>query len=491
MYETGRGVEKNTEEALRFYKRASYRGDVDACYRVGLHGAKWSIDRACSYECGCTFRDCGAHCETCHAAQLAGFPFLECAAERGHMGAQYWLGHMHEESDVPPCVHSRERREELAFEWYSRAAEQGHAGARSALGYRLYESGDYTRAETLLRKAADQGDESAAYRLRSMYEETPNAKWTVAWYVKAAEKGNAQAQFELGRMYHTGDRVPEDHARAATWYRAAAKVNVQALTALDEMCDHPDERGSRDVQFWLWRKSTKHDEGAAVRWLAEAAEQGDAQSQLLIGLQMIESDAANARVWLTRASDQGHAEAAFMLGLMMAINLGGPGDAKTAETLMVKAAESGSGFALLALGDMADGVDAVRFYTKASEGARFAFRAHFHIGDLYSMGVQPDAAKASAHFRAAATWARTSASTAGDVARERGRSYDSDYPSRLGCSVTVADPARASACYREAAVLYNGGNAPPRIFRHWPICENAKKRIMRRVVVAEPRFSFM
>jgi len=337
MYETGRGVEKNTEEALRFYKRASCRGDVDACYRAGLHGAKWSSDRACSYGCGCTFNDCMAHCETCHAAELACFPFLECAAERGHMGAQYWLGLMHEQSDVPPCVHSSERREELALEWYYRAAEQGHAGALSALGSRLYESGDYTRAETLLRNAADQGDASAAYRLRRMYEETPNAKWTVAWYIKAAEKGNAQAQFELGRMYHTGDRVPEDHARAAVWYRAAAKKNVQASAALDEMCNDPEEQGSSDVLFWLWRKYSKQDEGAAARWLTKAAEQGDAESQLLIGLQMIETDAANARVWLTRASDQGLALAEFMLGVMMAINLGGPGDAKIAEALMVKA----------------------------------------------------------------------------------------------------------------------------------------------------------
>lgn len=44
----------------------------------------------------------------------------------------------------------------------------------------------------------------------------------VEGYRKAAERGDAQAQFRLGMEYHLAERVPQDYAKAAWWWRKAA-----------------------------------------------------------------------------------------------------------------------------------------------------------------------------------------------------------------------------------------------------------------------------
>ena len=37
-----------------------------------------------------------------------------------------------------------------------------------------------------------------------------------------AEKGHADAQYELGKMYETGDDIPQDYKQAVYWYTKAS-----------------------------------------------------------------------------------------------------------------------------------------------------------------------------------------------------------------------------------------------------------------------------
>ena len=46
-----------------------------------------------------------------------------------------------------------------------------------------------------------------------------------------AEQGNAGAQFSLGFMHANGQRVPQDYAEAAKWFRLAAEQGFAGAQA--------------------------------------------------------------------------------------------------------------------------------------------------------------------------------------------------------------------------------------------------------------------
>lgn len=78
-----------------------------------------------------------------------------------------------------------------------------------------------------LRKAAEQGDIDAQYKLGNCYYNgngvSEDKAEAVKWYRKAAEQGNAKAQCKLGWCYYYGEGVYKDKAEAIKWYRQAAE----------------------------------------------------------------------------------------------------------------------------------------------------------------------------------------------------------------------------------------------------------------------------
>lgn len=87
-----------------------------------------------------------------------------------------------------------------------------------------------------IRRAADQGDASAQYRLGVMYDRgiavTQDSAEAVRWYRKAAEQGMATAQFDLATLYNFGRGVPKDNAQAVKWYRAVAEKGNSRLATI-------------------------------------------------------------------------------------------------------------------------------------------------------------------------------------------------------------------------------------------------------------------
>ncbi|HEU0220520.1 MAG TPA: tetratricopeptide repeat protein [Gallionella sp.] len=109
-----------------------------------------------------------------------------------------------------------------------------------------------------------------------------------------AEKGDAKAQTILGEMHSSGSGVPQDHAKAAFWYRKAAEQgNVSAQTSLGVMY----ERGLGIPQ----------DEKEAASWLRKAAEQGHAEALYTLGGMYergqgaIQADLVQAHKWFNIA----------------------------------------------------------------------------------------------------------------------------------------------------------------------------------------------
>ena len=145
MYETGRGVERDYGEAMRWFLMAAEQGDAYSQSHVGYF-----------YEQG--------------------------------LGVA--------------------RDEKVAVQWYVKAADQGYAWAQMSLGL-LYVRGrgvplDFAKAIFWLRNAADRNESKAQYNLGWAYESgtgvPKDVQEAIKWYGKAADAGNQDASARLAGL---------------------------------------------------------------------------------------------------------------------------------------------------------------------------------------------------------------------------------------------------------------------------------------------------
>ncbi|MFZ0509129.1 MAG: tetratricopeptide repeat-containing serine protease family protein [Methylocella sp.] len=168
--------------------------------------------------------------------------------------------------------------------------------------------------------------------------------------------------------------------------------------------------------IWLTQPtSAPRDYAEGVRWYRKAADQGDADAQLMLGILYNEGigvprDYAEAIRWYRKAADQGNAGAQIRLTSMYENGQGVPKDAAEAVKWRRKAAEHGNADAQAKLGLMyADGLgvpknltEAFRWYRNAAEqghaGAQGAVGAMYYKG----LGVPKNLAGAFRWIRKAA-----------------------------------------------------------------------------------------
>ena len=122
-----------------------------------------------------------------------------------------------------------------ALSWYRKAADQGSAAGEAGLGY-LYEHGDgvardYAEALRWYRKAADSGDARVAADLGGMYYYghgvSVDYSEALRWYRMGADHGDPGAEYDLGYMYFYGRGVPQNRAEANRWFAKAADAGNQ------------------------------------------------------------------------------------------------------------------------------------------------------------------------------------------------------------------------------------------------------------------------
>ena len=84
--------------------------------------------------------------------------------------------------------------------------------------------------------------------------------------IEKAEEGNATAQFDLGDRFHDGLGVTQDYAKAAKWFRKAAKQgHVEAQANLGMMC--------------ALGRGLDRDYAEGFKWLSLATENGDMRAE--------------------------------------------------------------------------------------------------------------------------------------------------------------------------------------------------------------------
>lgn len=132
--------------------------------------------------------------------------------------------------------------------WFEKAAQQGHAGAQFNLGH-IYRSGndvprDGKQAVVWYERAAAQGNGQAMLSLALVYDAgesvaVDKAK-AIYWYEQAGQRGIAQACGNLAVMYLTGTDVQQDPFTGMVW----SLLSVRA----GERFDDPNQ--SRFLQQW-------------------------------------------------------------------------------------------------------------------------------------------------------------------------------------------------------------------------------------------------
>jgi TPR repeat protein len=162
---------------------------------------------------------------------------LNTLGEAGDISAQIMLGALYSKGGAVI------RDDKIAVSWFEKAAVQNNAEAQYQLGY-LYENSqlprDYVAATSWYHKAAQRGSAKAQARLGALYSAglgvTKNTNEAVLWFGKAALQGNTDAQFSLGRMYAVGKTVPKNKDLAKGWLtKAAAQGHADALLMLADM----------------------------------------------------------------------------------------------------------------------------------------------------------------------------------------------------------------------------------------------------------------
>ena len=120
---------------------------------------------------------------------------------------------------------------------------------------------------------------------------------------RLADGGDPAAQWWLGTAYARGWGAEQDAARAAQWFRKAARQGfADARQKLAEL-EAPD---------WYALYRQEPDQVQRTEYLKKAAQQGHAEAQCQLGNRYlsglgVEEDEAQAVQWYRKAADQGHA----------------------------------------------------------------------------------------------------------------------------------------------------------------------------------------
>lgn len=422
-FEKGEGVEKDTEEAAKWYRKAAEQGHAAAQKSLGvmyIEGRGVEKDEA------------------------AGIDWLQKAAEQGDTETQGLLAFCYENGI------GVERDLFLAAEWYKKAAERGSADAQVALG-NCYVDGlgvgkDLGEAMFWFGKAAAQGDEgSMAYLAKVLPEAakqgdpysqnalglcylngsgvTKDETEAVKWFRKAAEQEYAEAQNYLGECYVRGTGVEKDTEMALEcFFNAMDQGHSKAKDSYMSLRHELAENGDADAQYFLgvlyWQGMTLTDNTQVpekntkegMKWLLKAAAQNNSGAQHYIGLAYFNGDGVGldyveAAKWFRKAAEQGDASLQYKLGLNLYHGEFLPEDKTEAMIWLRKSAAQGNKDAIEKLEEIKN--------EKSPDVPEDKVRAEAERGDAYAQmvmgfrysngkGVKKDRKEAAKWFRKAA-----------------------------------------------------------------------------------------
>lgn len=288
FYYLGRGVDRDFDEALKWYQKAALAGSpggmfsVATFYKLGLIGKKRDEKEALKW-------------------------FIKADAA-GESKAAFAIAQIYEIGVDGHVDYAS------ALKWYRKAAAQGRPDAVSKIGeFYLYGQSvptNYREANKWYQKAADANYPHAIYALGESYltgKGFPQSnKKALEYYRRAAELGYGEAMSSIGCLYLQGQGVPVDYTRAMHWFQLGAQQDsASAKTNIGFLYD----RGL----------GVKQDPMEAIKWYRAGARGGAAEAQLAIGDcyrdgRGVQRDPDLARKYYREAAQNGSDEAKQRLG---------------------------------------------------------------------------------------------------------------------------------------------------------------------------------
>jgi TPR repeat protein len=238
------------------------------------------------------------------------------------------------------------------------------------------QAGDIAGAMPLLAEEAKLGNPVAAFNLAKILEDgsagAPDLQQAATYYKIAAEIDTAPryngaalgpqgpdliaaaqkyGQFALGRLYETGNGVPQDSQEAVFWYTRAADLGLQQAMlklAVIYMEGLPANEGIAAVT---------PDPAQSVAWLEKAAALGNVAAMNQLGRAYLAGEGvlANPRVaaeWFEKAANAGSITAEYSLGSIYRIGFGGQPDFIRAVRHFERGANGKESASMVALGDL-------------------------------------------------------------------------------------------------------------------------------------------
>ena len=168
--------------------------------------------------------------------------WYRAAAESGIPKAQYNLAHLYLDRIFAGSKDPKDGRE--AFTWFQAAAKSGMKEAEAAIGT-MYWGGygvdkDLNAARWWMERAAEKGSDIALRALGLMYRlgegVSSDFEKSARYFQQASELGNADATYFLGLQYQQGLGVPKDaHKAMALIAQAAEHGSVDAWFGMFEI----------------------------------------------------------------------------------------------------------------------------------------------------------------------------------------------------------------------------------------------------------------
>lgn len=171
-----------------------------------------------------------------------------------------------------------------------------------------------------LRRAAEQGDPEAQFKLGAGHADSLGDAEAVTWLRAAAGQGHLVAQVTLASRYEGGIGVPRDYRRATSWYRLAAEQEVADPPAGPDTLERVMILQMQAIAQYqlggLYMKGLGVQENLmeAARWYRRAADHGVVPAQVMIGAMYADGrgmpqDYVQAHMWFNLAAARGNDDA--------------------------------------------------------------------------------------------------------------------------------------------------------------------------------------
>lgn len=270
FYVTGYGCKLDYQKALYWYEKAANENNPDGLYKLAL-----------SYETG----------KIRKADYNLLFKYLQKAAEAGNSLAMVRLGELYETGE-------RLKFDTIqSFYWFEKALNSGNSDMQKKLNsYQGISSIEKDWLDLVMDKY--QWDEE---NLEASYNRI----------LEGANQDDPDAQYIIGYCYFSGIYVEPDLDIAKEWFtKSASNGNEESKKIIDDWESIvASQRNPLDDYNW-----DDSDEEGSVQRVLQAAEQGDAQAQYILGFcylegRGVEKDVDVAHSWFEKAANNGYSEA--------------------------------------------------------------------------------------------------------------------------------------------------------------------------------------